>query len=110
MSEQAVIANLRRGRLGVFVNGSAIWTGRQSEWHAAQVVKSEPRREGGVMSDQEIPCKEEGCTNVKYFAGRCNPCQNAWERSAGVAPLANPYAGMSWVEECMAKQGSRVTR
>lgn len=27
-------------------------------------------------------------------------------------PLANPYAGMSWVEECMAKQhaAGRVTR
>lgn len=37
-------------------------------------------------------------------------CPGEWETicaEAGVPPLANPYAGMTWVEECIAKQRGR---
>jgi hypothetical protein len=50
-----------------------------------------------------IPCTTDGCETIKYFAGRCNVCQREWE-AANPAAMTDPYAGMTWTEECMAKQ------
>lgn len=35
---QAVIVNLTKGRLGVYVDQRKVWTGKQSEWAEARKV------------------------------------------------------------------------
>jgi hypothetical protein len=43
------------------------------------------------------------CSQSFYYDPKHHRCPGDWE--ATVTPLpAGPYAGMSWVEECMAKQ------
>jgi hypothetical protein len=60
--------------------------------------------------DSPIACTTDGCESVKFFPGRCNACQRAWE-VANLPPMpADPYAGMSWTEECMTKVGARTAK
>lgn len=46
----------------------------------------------------EILSRCEECGATFYYSPRYHKCADDGP------PLANPYAGMSWVEECMTKQ------
>jgi hypothetical protein len=54
------------------------------------------------MDTEPVPCTTEGCTTIKFFAGRCNPCQSAWE-AVNPIPISDPYRGLSWSEEMAAR-------
>lgn len=52
----------------------------------------------------------ERCGAEYYYKPEFHRCPVEWEaecEAAGVPPLADPYAGMTWVEEQMAKQAGR---
>lgn len=47
------------------------------------------------------------CGQTYFYDPKNHRCPGEWEQieeDAGVAPMVDPYAGMSWVEEQMAKQ------
>lgn len=49
----------------------------------------------------------EQCGQEYMYDPKHHKCPGQWEaelEAAGVPPLANPYADMSWVEEQMSKQ------
>lgn len=50
----------------------------------------------------------ERCDLDYYYDERHHVCPEVWEATHG--RLSNPYAGMTWVEECMAKQAGGAVR
>lgn len=46
--------------------------------------------------------KCERCGAKFYYSPSVHRCPGEWEAVAGPAP-ANPYAGMAWEDECVAK-------
>lgn len=54
------------------------------------------------MSDAPHKCDD--CGAKFYYEPRHHRCPGEWEQLTG--PISNPYAGLSWVEEQMRKQGT----
>ena len=75
------------------------WTGRCAICgHVDAHVRGCPRLTGSRCG---------GCGQFYEYDPKYHRCPGEWEallEAAGAAPLADPYAGMTWVEEQMAKQ------